>query len=424
MNAPADRFTITPPTPRVLLLCERLDVAGGVERFVCQLANDLVQRGFQVQVGSVDTPAAQVRYPLAAGVAVLTGTTSARRPEPAPSGRRLVEAWRMARAQWRSGRALAALMRASPAEVIVLNGLVTACSALLFAGRDAARVVCCDHNHFEARSGLWQRLRARLYPRVAALVSLSLADLPRFKALHPNSRVIYNASSLQVDAAALPATPNAQNVSNASNASNSSSSPLVLAVGRHAAQKGFDLLLLAWRRVLDQLPQTQRRQARLRIVGDGPLEAQLRELATTLNLDDSVEWLAPTPQIAAQYRAASIFVLSSRYEGMPLVLLEAQAMGLPCVAFDCPTGPREIITPDTGVVVPADDVAALAQAVVGLLAQPELRARMGRAALARSRSHFSAERHVADWAGLLRQVATATRSDRADRAAAGSAKAG
>lgn len=381
--------------PRVLLLCDSLAVSGGVERFVCQLANDLARRGFEVAVGSVDTPAAAVRYPLEPFVKVLAGTSPRRSArsenEPEPSAHRIVQAWRMFAAQWRCGRALARLMRASPADVIVLNGLVTACSALLFAPGQAHRVVCCDHNHFDARSRLWQRLRARLYPKVAAVVSLSKADLPRFTALNPNSRVIYNASSLHADEPNLPATP------------------LVLAVGRHAAQKGFDLLLLAWRRVLDQLPQTQRRQVRLRIVGDGPLEAQLHELADTLGLNRSIEWVAPTPNIEAHYREAAVFVLSSRYEGMPLVLLEAQALGVPCVAFDCPTGPREIISGNTGIVVPAEDVNALAQALQALLARPELRIRMGKAAIVRSHKHFSPERHVHGWATLIREVALARR---------------
>ena len=63
-------------------------------------------------------------------------------------------------------------------------------------------------------------------------------------------------------------------------------------------------------------------------------------------------------------------MLSSRYEGMPLALLEAQALGVPAVAFDCPTGPREILADETGIVVAAGDVAALAAAIIALLRDP------------------------------------------------------
>ncbi len=369
---------------RVLLLCDRLDVAGGVERCVCQLANHLAGHGFAVTVGTVDTPAAQLRYPLAPTVQLCAGVAHRRADEHRPAARtRLARAWRLLAAQWRCGRALARVVRATPADVIVLNGLVTACSALLWLWRAWPRVVCCDHNHFNARSALWRGLRQRLYPRVAALVSLTEADAPRFKALNAATRVIPNASSLWAEAPALPA------------------GPQVLAVGRHVAQKGFDLLLLAWAQVLQQQP-----QARLRIVGDGPLTAVLQAQAAALGVQHSVEWAAPTPHMQAQYRSAAVFVLPSRYEGMPLALLEAQALGVPAVAFDCPTGPRDILGGDgaSGLLVPAENVPVLAQALLTLLTQPDLRARMAHAAIDRSRQRFSPQRHFDGWTALLCDV--------------------
>jgi len=365
-----------PPPLRVLLLCDSLGIAGGVERFVCGLANHLARTGCSVAVGTVDTPAAAVRYPLDGAVQVLAGT------RPGHAGATGAGRLRLLARQWRAGRALARLMRQSAADVIVLNGLVTACSALLWARRESPRVVCCDHNHFAARSRLWQRLRAWLYPQVAAVVSLSEADAPRFRALNACTRVIYNASSLWAEVPAAAA------------------EPVVLAVGRHVAQKGFDLLLPAWRRVCDGLP-----AARLRIVGNGPLQAELQAQARALGVADSVEWLPPTLQIGAQFRAAAVFVLPSRYEGMPLALLEAQALGVPAVAFDCPTGPREIVSADTGIVVPPGDVNALAAALLRLLNDAPQRARMGHAAIARSRALFSPQQHLDGWAALLREVA-------------------
>lgn len=363
---------------RALLLCDRLDIAGGVERFVCALANHLSAEGMDVAVGSVATPRDAVRYPLAPGVRVLAGAGA----WPAHDARsRLGRAWQLLRTQWRTGRALARLIRDDRPDVVLLNGLTTACSTLLFSGRVASRIVCCDHNHFAARSRLWQRLRERLYPKVAAVVSLTQADAPRFRALNPRTEVIYNCSTLQADAPALPA------------------QPVVLAVGRHVAQKGFDLLLRAWAEVLRRLP-----EARLRIVGDGPLRAQHEALAAQLGVAGSIDWLAPTPQIERLYREAAVFVLASRYEGMPLALLEAQALGVPAVAFDCPTGPAEILSGDTGRLVPAGDTPALAAALVELLSSASLRADMGRAAIARSRAVFSPREHERRWAALLREV--------------------
>ena len=368
---------------RVLLLCDRLDIAGGVERCVCALANQLTRAGMSVAVGSVDTPRSRVRYPLDASVRVLTGAEARLRSDTtAVPASRAGRAWRLLRTQWRTGRLLARLIRSDRPDVVVLNGLTTACSVLALDRRFASRTICCDHNHFSARSALWRRLRRWLYPQVGALVSLTEADAPRFRALNPNTRVIYNAAILGADAPALP------------------NDAWVLAVGRHVAQKGFDLLLQAWAIVAKAAP-----LARLRIVGDGPLRAEHERLAQALGVAGRVEWLSPTSQIERLYREADVFVLSSRYEGMPLALLEAQALGVPAVAFDCPTGPAEILTPQTGRLVPPGDLKAMAAAIVELLASPDLRAQMGRAAIARSRGVFSPQEHESRWAALVRDVA-------------------
>ena len=122
-------------------------------------------------------------------------------------------------------------------------------------------------------------------------------------------------------------------------------------------------------------------------------------------MDRSVLWLAATVQVQTQYREAAVFVLPSRYEGMPLALLEAQALGVPAVAFDCPTGPAEIIGADTGILVPLGDTQALADALLRLLADAPLRLRMGQAAISRSGALFSPAQHVQQWTALVRRVA-------------------
>lgn len=369
------------PPIHVLLLCESLAVSGGVERFVCEMGNALAARGMRVTLGNVDTPRERVVYAVDAKL----GVVSAGVRLPAEGARtRVGRGLAILRARWRVGRALSRLINEAQADVIVFNGLVTACSVLAWKRGARARSICCDHNHFTARSRLWQRLRAAIYPRVGAVVSLTEVDRPRFAALNPRTLTIANTSSLHADAPALPAAPH------------------VLAVGRLQAQKGFDLLLGAWREVVRAVP-----EARLRIVGEGPLGAELAALANELGVASSVEWTAPTDRIEALYREAAVFVLSSRYEGMPLALLEAQALGVPAVAFDCPTGPREIVGIETGIVVAAEDVSALAAGMVRLLRDPDLRARMAVAAIARGRAVFSRERQVDAWASLIGEVALA-----------------
>jgi glycosyltransferase involved in cell wall biosynthesis len=134
------------------------------------------------------------------------------------------------------------------------------------------------------------------------------------------------------------------------------------------------------------------------------LQAELQAQAAAAGVAGSVEWVPHTDRMADQYCAAAVFVLPSRYEGMPLALLEAQAMGVPSVAFDCPTGPAEVLSPQTGVLVRPGDTAALAEALIQLLRDPARRRSMGEAAVARNRTLFSPERQVARWAELVHAV--------------------
>ncbi|MEY0220232.1 glycosyltransferase family 4 protein [Providencia rettgeri] len=113
---------------------------------------------------------------------------------------------------------------------------------------------------------------------------------------------------------------------------------LCLAIGRFTYQKGFDLLLRAWKIVVTSKPDWK-----LRIVGDGKEKENLKKLCVDLKLEDYVEFIPNTPQIALHYLESSFFIMSSRFEGLPLVLIEAQAYSLPIISFDCTTGPRDII---------------------------------------------------------------------------------
>jgi len=172
-----------------------------------------------------------------------------------------------------------------------------------------------------------------------------------------------------------------------------------LAAGRLVEQKGFDMLLDAWAATACRHDGWS-----LRIVGSGWMEGILRAQIERLGMAESVEMLPATGDMARMYREASCFVLSSRFEGFGLVLLEAMAMGLPAVSFDCECGPREIMVPgETGVLVAPEDVAALAAAMDELAADVAGRARMGAAAVERAKL-FAPDLIAAQWVELLNNL--------------------
>ena len=116
----------------------------------------------------------------------------------------------------------------------------------------------------------------------------------------------------------------------------------MVAVGRLCHQKGFDLLIDAWAKIAKKYPHWQ-----LEIYGEGPDEQLLNNKIMTLGLSDKVFLRGAIKDIAAVYSTHSVLLFSSRYEGFGMVLIEAMVCGLPCVAFDCPCGPSDII--DNGV---------------------------------------------------------------------------
>jgi glycosyltransferase involved in cell wall biosynthesis len=170
--------------------------------------------------------------------------------------------------------------------------------------------------------------------------------------------------------------------------------PVLLGAGRFVAQKDFSTLLEAFARVRAVRP------ARLMILGGSkrPVrERRLRALAEHLGVGADVALPGLVANPFACMARASAFVLSSRWEGLPGVLIEAMACGCPVVSTDCPSGPREILAGGMyGPLVPVGDAAALAEAILRVLAAPPDRVRLRARA-----AQFSVERAVDRYLAVL-----------------------
>ncbi|MEM9145168.1 MAG: glycosyltransferase [Pseudomonadota bacterium] len=141
--------------------------------------------------------------------------------------------------------------------------------------------------------------------------------------------------------------------------------PLIVGIGRLHEQKNFPALIDAF------APLAQDSRARLVILGEGPERPALAAMVADLGLGDAVDLPGFAKNPHALLARASLFVLSSRHEGLPTVLIEAMAAGCPVVATDCPTGPAEILQDGAlGRLVPVDDVGALRLAMRETLATP------------------------------------------------------
>ncbi|MDY6879913.1 MAG: glycosyltransferase, partial [Thermodesulfobacteriota bacterium] len=172
--------------------------------------------------------------------------------------------------------------------------------------------------------------------------------------------------------------------------------PVVISVGRLDNQKRPDVLLESFAQVRRHTP------AVLWICGDGPLREKTARDIAARGLGDSVKLLGFQQNPYALMRQATVFVMTSDHEGLPNALIEAQGLGIPAVSTRCPYGPDEIIEDGkTGILVNVGDSRAIAEAIEGLLTNPQHRKEMAEAARNRARSLFDKSTLIKAWEDVL-----------------------
>jgi len=176
--------------------------------------------------------------------------------------------------------------------------------------------------------------------------------------------------------------------------------PLVLFVGRLAPQKGVKDLIAAF-----DLLQHIRPDYRLLIAGDGPLRADLDDLASAFRLNPMVRFLGHRDDVPSLLAAADLLVLPSYYEGLPNVVLEAMRFRKPVVATSAPGTTEVVADGQTGILVPMHQPTALAQAIRVVLDDREMSARYGEAGRARAEAEFRATTMVERFASLYEELA-------------------
>lgn len=229
------------------------------------------------------------------------------------------------------------------------------------------RTIGQDHMNLRSYRPELRTAITRAYGRLDAVTVLTEVSLADYRAALAGSR----AEVVRIPNA-LPAPASA-----AGRTDRGPSPKVVLAAGRLTTQKGFDLLIRAYEPLAAEHPDWT-----LRIFGSGAKRDKLRKMIADRGLGDRIELRGRTAGLAAEMSGAAVYALPSRYEGLPMVVIEAMGTGLPVVAFDCPTGPAEMITDGhDGLLVPPKDVAGFTAALRKLIEDDGLRRRMGERAL-------------------------------------------
>jgi len=236
------------------------------------------------------------------------------------------------------------------------------------------------------RLGLYQFLDSRLLRRMAAIIAVaeSVAEAMARRGI-PSDRVTIIRNGLDLQAFVAPSLSPQRKRQLRADLGVPDGRRIIGCVGRLEPQKGYDVLLAAFARLLAEAPDLH-----LVIVGDGSLRDVLAAQARQLGVTDHVTLAGVRPDVTSLLRVFSLFVSSSRSEGMPMAVLEAAALQLPIVATAVGDVPRLIEDGVTGRLVPPGDPAALARAIEHVLEQPYRAPRLGASAAERVRTRFSA----------------------------------
>jgi glycosyltransferase involved in cell wall biosynthesis len=352
---------------------------GGAERVLVRLAGGLAGRGCQLTVITIFGRRHDF-YQLPEGVARIALDLGS------PTSR----LWNKIAGNLRRVRGLRSALGEAAPDAILSFLTETNVLTLLAARGLGIPVIVTEHTDPRRHplGGPWKLLRRLTYPRAARLVSVSAGVDAAFGWLPAKRRtVVYNPISLaEIDAERAPPLPFPW-------------PHATLAMGWLEHHKGFDLLVDAFARVAARFPDWG-----LAILGEGSLRRRLQSQIESLGLADRILLPGAIRSPMATLKRADLFVLSSRYEGFGLTLVEAMACGLAVIATDCPSGPAEIVRHGhDGLLVPSEDAAALARAMAELMSDEPQRRRLGDAARESAR-RFDLDTAVQSWETLLAQV--------------------
>lgn len=353
---------------KVAIILENISAKAGTERAVVNLSNILIERGYYVSIVSLYTDKSDdCYYQLDNRVAINHLNKK--------KGKNLNKLFFYPQLR----KSFEQFFK-NELNYDYILGTTHAINCILSTINIKAKKIGCEHMNYDACPGLSKLIRKILYHKLDKIVVLTEGDKKKYKFLEEEKVVVIpNSLSFVCDKIS------------------SVTEQRIIAVGRLTKQKGFDLLLDSAKIFLPQIPGW-----RLDIFGDGEEKNYLLKKVREFNLEKLVTINKPTDKIKDEMINSSIFILSSRWEGFVLVLMEAMECGLPSVCFNCPEGPSEIIEDGiNGFLVPRENIKIMAEKVIALAKDKEKRIRIGKNAH-QSLDKYSSDAIYQKWSVILK----------------------
>jgi len=353
----------------ILILCSRLDLPGGIERAITNTASLFASKGNKVSILILDETD-KLFFRINSSISIYTEQLSFGITGKGNKISRKVSLFNQLRVLKKKINGLA------PDIIITTEYHFTIAAALVIKNLP---IFSWEHHHFHwlKRNRFWNFLHKKMYPKINAVVTLNKTEERLFMDYGCKTVVIPNFVEQQAKVQL--------------------NNHLLLSIGWLNWRKGVTLIPLIAEKVFEKHPDWK-----WNIIGSGEKKAELEKYLVEKCLSEKIKIIEPVSgDISEEYKQASIYVMTSRFECFPMVLLEAMSLGVPCISFDCPTGPSDIIQNGIdGRLVEKENVSAMANAIIELIENEEKRKKMGANAFENVR-RFSPDHIYKLWENLF-----------------------
>lgn len=338
---------------KILFIINSLKNKAGSERVACTLANELSKNGFSITLATLKN-FKEKAYPISSNVNTITFEMS-----------NILETYKEINSH----------IKQNHYDIAISHNMGRLSILLAFCTwPQKTKLISLEHVSYESNSFLIKLFKKLTYKKYNQIITLTNHDKKNYEKFHSNIKVIRNPNPFSLN-----------------KNENKNFKKNIIAVGRLNHQKGFDILIKSWSRIEKEIPDWK-----LSIVGDGDLKNKLVNLIRKLDIKN-IEIHPATDNIKQFYENASIYVMTSRYEGLPMVLIEAQSFGIPIVALDCPHGPAEIIkNEENGFLIPQQNIKLLEEKIIELAKNKNILSRLSEKSKINSKK-FSKEIIINQW---------------------------